>query len=280
MLRLERQRGHRQGRPGRSPLDDRVPRRADRADPPRVRGAPRCARARSRLGADAATPSAVPDVLAPSLAVVFCGINPGPVLGRCRRPLRQPSQRLLATARTRRDSRRASSSPRSSSTSCGSASASRMPPTGRLPAPATCAAETSRAVPSGSRRLARDLRPGVIAFVGKEAYRGAFRERPEHGLQERRLGETALFVLPSTSPANAAVPWEERLRWFRELRKPCETVSELRIRPAARAVVVDPDDRDPARPLRVPREESLCRSSSTPAAAARSGRAAGGRDPA
>jgi G:T/U-mismatch repair DNA glycosylase len=59
----------------------------------------------------------------------------------------------------------------------------------------------------------------VIAFVGKEAYRGTFRERSEHGLQERRLGETALFVLPSTSPANAAVPWEERQRWFRELRE-------------------------------------------------------------
>jgi len=57
----------------------------------------------------------------------------------------------------------------------------------------------------------------VIAFVGKEAYRGPFRERPEHGPQARRLAETALFVLPSTSPANAAVPWEERLRWFTAL---------------------------------------------------------------
>jgi TDG/mug DNA glycosylase family protein len=66
-------------------------------------------------------------------------------------------------------------------------------------------------------RLVSDLRPGVIAFVGKEAYRGAFGERPQLGLQERRLGETLLFVLPSTSPANAAVPWEERLRWFRAL---------------------------------------------------------------
>jgi TDG/mug DNA glycosylase family protein len=65
--------------------------------------------------------------------------------------------------------------------------------------------------------LSRESRPGVIAFVGKEAYRGPFRERPEHGLQSRRLAETALFVLPSTSPANAAVPWEERLRWFRAL---------------------------------------------------------------
>jgi TDG/mug DNA glycosylase family protein len=63
-------------------------------------------------------------------------------------------------------------------------------------------------------RIAAELRPRAIGFVGKEAYRGAFGERPELGLQERRLGETALFVLPSTSPANAAVPWAERLRWF------------------------------------------------------------------
>jgi G:T/U-mismatch repair DNA glycosylase len=42
--------------------------------------------------------------------------------------------------------------------------------------------------------------------------------RAEHGVQERRLADTTLFVLPSTSPANAAVPWEERLRWFRALK--------------------------------------------------------------
>ena len=73
----------------------------------------------------------------------------------------------------------------------------------------------------GAERLeaiARELKPGWIGFVGKEAYRGAFNERPELGLQERELGPTRLFVLPSTSPANAAVPYAERLRWFRELR--------------------------------------------------------------
>lgn len=68
-------------------------------------------------------------------------------------------------------------------------------------------------------RLAHDLRPRLLAFVGKEAYRGAFGERAEHGLQARRLGDTRLFVLPSTSPANAAVGWDERLRWFRSLRQ-------------------------------------------------------------
>jgi len=72
---------------------------------------------------------------------------------------------------------------------------------------------------SGGRleRIARGLRPRTIAFVGKAAYEGAFRERPALGRQGRRLGDTILFVLPSTSPANAAVPYEERLRWFREL---------------------------------------------------------------
>ena len=67
------------------------------------------------------------------------------------------------------------------------------------------------------------LRPRVLAFVGKEAYRGAFGERPALGLQERRLGEARLFVLPSTSPANATVPYAERLTWFRALAALIET---------------------------------------------------------
>ena len=71
---------------------------------------------------------------------------------------------------------------------------------------------------SDSRRSPRSCARRRIGFVGKEAYRGAFGERPELGPQERRLGETALFVLPSTSPANAAVPWAERLRWFQAFR--------------------------------------------------------------
>jgi TDG/mug DNA glycosylase family protein len=65
--------------------------------------------------------------------------------------------------------------------------------------------------------IAVQLKPRWMAFVGKEAYRGTFNERPELGLQQRHLAGTKLFVLPSTSPANAAVPWEERLRWFCEL---------------------------------------------------------------
>jgi len=85
-------------------------------------------------------------------------------------------------------------------------------------------------------RIARELKPRWLAFVGKEAYRGTFNARPALGLQERRLGETQLFVLPSTSPANAAVPWDERLRWFREL---AGRASGRPRRQSIRALVVD-----------------------------------------
>jgi TDG/mug DNA glycosylase family protein len=68
-------------------------------------------------------------------------------------------------------------------------------------------------------RLCAELRPRFLAFVGKEAWRGAFGQRAGFGLQAPRLGDTALFVLPSTSPANAAVPYHERLRWFSDLRR-------------------------------------------------------------
>jgi TDG/mug DNA glycosylase family protein len=87
--------------------------------------------------------------------------------------------------------------------------------------------------------LARRLRPAWIAFVGKEAYRGAFGKRPELGVQELLLDSTQLFVLPSTSPANAAVPYEERLRWFSEL----SSLSAPLIRPAVRAIVLDQSGR-------------------------------------
>ena len=85
-------------------------------------------------------------------------------------------------------------------------------------------------------QLALELEPRWIAFVGKEAYRGAFGERPELGVQERTLAKTRLFVLPSTSPANAAVPWLERLHWFQEF---AGRASGLAKRIGVRALLLD-----------------------------------------
>jgi G:T/U-mismatch repair DNA glycosylase/8-oxo-dGTP pyrophosphatase MutT (NUDIX family) len=85
----------------------------------------------------------------------------------------------------------------------------------------------------------RGVAPRAVAFVGKEAFRGLFNERPELGPQLRSVNRTGLYVLPSTSPANAAVPYDERLRWFRALHGWLEPTR----RAAVRALVIDDDDR-------------------------------------
>jgi double-stranded uracil-DNA glycosylase len=162
------------------------------------------------------TPSAVPDVLAPDLQVVFCGINPGRVSAAAGQHFANPRNdfwRLLHDAGF--TPRLLSPAEQLELPSFGfgltNAAYRTTPGSGDL----------RRGDFEGSAerlaRIAADQRPRAIAFVGKEAYRGAFGERSELGLQVRRLGETRLFVLPSTSPANAAVPYAERLEWFRRL---------------------------------------------------------------
>jgi double-stranded uracil-DNA glycosylase len=177
-------------------------------------------------------PSAVPDVLAPGLDCVFCGINPGRVSAAAAAHFANPRNdfwRLLHDAGF----------------------------TPRLFAPheqfallglgyglTNAAYRTTRGSGDLRRgdfdgvrleRLAAELRPRALAFVGKEAYRGAFGKRPDLGPQPASLEDTGLFVLPSTSPANAAVPYAERLRWFRALHEWLEPVQ----RSAVRALVID-----------------------------------------
>ena len=112
------------------------------------------------------------------------------------RPPPARTSRIRATTSggccTRRASRRGSTSRASSSSCCTRGSASRTPRTGRRRDPATCGGATSPARPSGWSRSRATCGRRWLAFVGKEAYRGAFGERPELGVQERRLGDTQL----------------------------------------------------------------------------------------
>ena len=160
--------------------------------------------------------STLPDILGSRLRVLFCGINPGRVSAAAGAHFANPRNdfwRLLHAARF---------TPRL------------LPPAEQFEllrygiGVTNAASRTTRGSGDLRRadfagaaerleRFAVDLRPRWIAFVGKEAYRGVFGERPEFGVQQRRLGDTRMFVLPSTSPANAAVPWRERERWFQEL---------------------------------------------------------------
>ena len=164
------------------------------------------------------TQSAVPDVLGPGLGVVFCGINPGRVSAAAAAHFANPRNdfwRLLHDAGF--TPRLYDPSEQFALLELGYGLTNAADRT--TPGSGDLRARDFVGAAARLERLARGLEPRAIAFVGKEAYRGAFGERPELGLQERRLAETLLFVLPSTSPANAAVPYAERLHWFRKLRK-------------------------------------------------------------
>ncbi len=159
---------------------------------------------------------AVPDILAPGLAVVFCGINPGrrsAAAGAHYANPRNDFWRLLADAGL--TPRRLDPSEQHALPGYG------IGLTNAAFRTTKGSGELRRADFDGAadrlERIARELEPSGIAFVGKAGYQGVFSERCELGLQSRRLARTWLFVLPSTSPANAAVPYVERLRWFRKL---------------------------------------------------------------
>jgi G:T/U-mismatch repair DNA glycosylase/ADP-ribose pyrophosphatase YjhB (NUDIX family) len=183
--------------------------------------------------------SAIPDVLGPDLRVVFCGINPGRVSAAAHAHFANPRNdfwRLLSAARFTPRLLEPSEQFELLRYGVGvTNAASRTTPGSGDLRRGDFAGAAERL-----QQIADELRPRWIGFVGKEAYRGPFNERAELGVQERRLGGTQLFVLPSTSPANAAVPWLERERWFQEL---AGRSLGLPLRRAVRALVLDPADR-------------------------------------
>jgi TDG/mug DNA glycosylase family protein len=161
--------------------------------------------------------SDVPDVLAPGLTVIFCGINPGRFSAAANAHFANPRNdfwRLLHAAGFTPRLYEPSEQFELLKLGVGVTNAAYRTTPGSGDLRRADFADSAERL----ERIARELQPRAIGFVGKEAYRGAFGARPELGLQKRRLGQTALFVLPSTSPANAAVPWAERLRWFQAFR--------------------------------------------------------------
>jgi G:T/U-mismatch repair DNA glycosylase/ADP-ribose pyrophosphatase YjhB (NUDIX family) len=184
----------------------------------------------------ASSSSSVPDVLAPGLTCVFCGINPGRVSAAAAAHFANPRNdfwRLLHDAgfTPRLYDPQEQFSLLDLGVGVTNAAYRTTPGSGDLRRGDFDRAEFEARI--------RAVAPRAVAFVGKEAYRGLFNERPALGAQLRSIDRTGLFVLPSTSPANAAVPYDERLRWFRELHAWLEPTD----RAAVRALVIDDDDR-------------------------------------
>lgn len=167
----------------------------------------------------AAVGRTVPDVIAPGLCVLFCGINPGLYSAATGHHFARPGNRFWPVLHAAGFTDR------------------RLDPTEErellamgygitnIVARATAAAAelTPHELMVGMRTLAakvRRYRPRVLAVLGLSAYRTAFgRPRAAVGRQAEPLGETVVWVLPNPSGLNANYRPADLARLYRELRR-------------------------------------------------------------
>lgn len=161
----------------------------------------------------------LPDVLAPRLRVVFCGINPSLYSAAVGHHFARPGNRFWPALHRSGWTERLLNADEDRlllDVGCGLTN---------LVARATAtAAELEPAeVEAGGRRLRRvvkRLRPACVTFLGIGAYRTAFGHRSiDLGEQEHRLGTTAVWVLPNPSGLNAHYQLPDFARLFRRLRR-------------------------------------------------------------
>jgi double-stranded uracil-DNA glycosylase len=166
----------------------------------------------------AAVNKTVPDVIAPDLHVLFCGINPGLYTAAVGHHFARPGNRfwpaLYAGGFTDRilspfDERELLKS------GYGITNVVRR-------TTATADLLTNEEVVEGGKQLAakvRRYRPRILAILGVGAYRIAFSQKKAAiGRQQEMLGSTLVWVLPNPSGLNANYQAEDLARLFRELR--------------------------------------------------------------
>jgi TDG/mug DNA glycosylase family protein len=161
----------------------------------------------------------VPDLVAPGLRVLFCGINPGLYSAATRHHFARPGNRFWPALRDAGFTDRL----------LRPWEERRLLQVGlgvtNLVARATAAADelTPDELRNGRRRLAakvRRYRPRCVAVLGIGAFRTAFeRPRAVAGLQVERLGGSAVWVLPNPSGLNANHQRADLARAFRALRR-------------------------------------------------------------
>jgi TDG/mug DNA glycosylase family protein len=167
----------------------------------------------------AAKNKTVPDLIAPGLDVLFCGINPGLYTAAIGHHFGRPGNRfwpaLFAGGFTDR-----LLDPRESRELLGLGYGI----TNLVPRATATADELTRdELMAGAKVVTRKVRkyaPRFVAFVGISSYRTAF-DKPKAviGLQAETIGETKVWVLPNPSGLNAHYQPKDLARVFRELRE-------------------------------------------------------------
>ncbi|HMF03493.1 MAG TPA: G/U mismatch-specific DNA glycosylase [Acidimicrobiia bacterium] len=167
----------------------------------------------------AAAGKRIPDVIAPGLRVLFCGINPGLYSGAVGHHFARPGNRFWKVLH------RAGFTDRELSPFDDQQLLDvRLGITNLVSRTTAAAAELEPAeLRRGASRLARKVeryQPEFVAFAGMGAYRTAFR-RPDAavGRQAESLSDAVIWLLPNPSGAQAAYQLDDLVREFRVLRR-------------------------------------------------------------
>ena len=160
----------------------------------------------------------MPDLIAPELRVLFCGINPGLYSGATRHRFARPGNRFwpaLWAAGFTPELVRPWEERRLLDYGLGVTNLVAR-------ATATAAELEPEELRAARARLARKVfryRPGALAVLGIGAYRVAFGDaRATVGRQASMLGSTLLWVLPNPSGLNANHQLPDLAKAFGELR--------------------------------------------------------------
>jgi len=170
----------------------------------------------------------VPDVVAPDLRVLFCGINPGLYSGAVGHHFARPGNRFWAALSLSGFTHR-----RLSAFEEGELLCLRLGITNLVRRATATAEEISRdELIDGARALRRKvrrLRPQVVAILGLGAYRVAFSAPAAAvGEQPELIGDTRLWLLPNPSGLNAHYQADALAEVFAELRRAVEPRSSGR----------------------------------------------------
>jgi len=164
----------------------------------------------------------LPDVIAPNLRVLFCGINPGLYTAAVGHHFARPGNRFWpALHKSGFTDRLVSPFDEQELLQSGIGISNVVPH-----ATAAAAELTRDDFIAGGRRLAAKVKryqPRIVAILGVGAYRQAFdKPKAKIGEQLERIHDARVWVLPNPSGLNANYQLPEITRLFSELREAAE----------------------------------------------------------
>lgn len=166
----------------------------------------------------AAAGKTLPDVIAPGLRVLFCGINPGLYTAAVGHHFARPGNRFWPALHAAGFTERLLDPSEEREMLRWGYGITNVVDR----ATATAAELSPGELAAGGRRLAEKadrFHPGFVAVLGVGAYRTAFgRPKAALGLQPETLGASRIWVLPNPSGLNAHYQPGDLARMFRELR--------------------------------------------------------------